>query len=120
MTAQPPYDSVDSVTLSRARFEKRFSGALQAQSQVEMLAVRTAHEGSAGYVAVERIVGSIDGKTGSFAVVHTGVMNRGQQSLSIGIVPDSGTGALHGISGSMDIQIVDGQHYYTVDYELPD
>jgi len=118
MQAEPPYDSLDGVTLGRARFDKQFSGPLSATSQVQMLASRTRVENSAGYVAIERIAGTLDGKRGSFVVLHTGLMTRGERSLTITIVPDSGTGELGGISGRMDIQIVNGQHFYELDYEL--
>lgn len=119
MHPEPPYGADGGVTLGRLRFEKHFSGPLTATSEVHMLAVRTATEGSAGYVASERIVGSVDGRAGSFVVMHTGVMDRGQSSLSIVIVPDSGTGALAGIRGTMDIAVIEGEHRYTLRYALP-
>lgn len=119
MQGEPPYDEVAGVTLGRAQFDKRFSGDLVASSHVNMLAARTPVENSAAYVALERIVGAVDGKHGSFAVVHTGLMTRGERSLTITIVPDSGTGALVGIAGTMDIQIVEGHHHYTLDFTLP-
>jgi hypothetical protein len=116
---EPPYDAVDGVTLGRTTFEKRFAGPLEATSNVQMLGARTPVEGSAGYVAIERIVGALDGKTGSFVVVHNGLMSRGARvGLTITIVPDSGTGQLAGISGRMDIQIVQGKHFYELDYTL--
>ncbi|HET9955314.1 MAG TPA: DUF3224 domain-containing protein [Polyangiaceae bacterium] len=118
MQAEPPYDDVGGVPLSRASFEKQFSGALQATSQVQMLAARTPIPNSAGYVALERIVGSLEGKQGSFVVVHVGIMTRGERSLQIRIVPDSGTDQLQGIAGRMDIQIIEGQHFYELEYSL--
>lgn len=118
MTGEPPYDAVEGVSLSRARFDKKFTGPLEATSHVEMLAARTPVEGSAGYVAIERIDGVLEGKRGTFVVMHVGVMNRGDRSLEIRIVPDSGTGELAGIAGRMDIQIVSGQHHYELEYEL--
>lgn len=120
MTGDPPYDVVDGVSLSRARFDKRFSGALDARSEVQMLAARTPQEGSAGYVAVERIVGSLNGKSGSFVVLHMGLMGGGREELRVEIVPDSGTGALAGITGTMRIEVVEGQHRYALDYTLAD
>ncbi len=119
MKAEPPYDTVDGVNLGRASFDKRFSGPLQATSVVQMLSARTPVENSAGYVAVERIVGMLEGRSGSFVVLQTGLMNRGEQSLTITIVPDSGTGELAGISGKMNIRIVDRQHHYELEYALP-
>lgn len=119
MSGEPPYEVVDGVSLSRASFDKRFSGALEATSQVQMLAARTPVPNSAGYVALERIVGKLEGREGSFVVVHLGLMNQGAQSLTISIVPDSGTGALAGIAGQMSIRIEGGQHFYALDYTLP-
>jgi len=119
MTPDAPYDESDGITLGRVRFDKVFSGPLTATSVVHMTAARTAIADSASYVAVEKIVGTLDGKQGSFVVTHTGHMVRGAQTLTITIVADSGTGALVGISGTMDIQIVDGVHHYTLDHRLP-
>ncbi len=112
MKAEPPHDVEGGVSLSRATFEKVFSGDLTATSRVEMLAARTPIEGSAGYVAIERIVGTVAGKTGSFVVVHTGLMNRGARSLVVRIVPGSGTAELAGIDGTMDIHVTEGKHHY--------
>jgi hypothetical protein len=119
MTAEPPYDSLEGVTLARASFAKRFAGPLAGESTVHMLAARTPVAESAGYVALERIAGSLAGRRGSFVVVHLGLMDRGRRSLTISIVPDSGTGELSGIAGTMDIDIRDGQHHYRIDYSLP-
>ncbi len=119
MQAEPPYDIVDGVSLARVGFSKQFTGDLTANSQVAMLGARTPVENSAGYAALERIVGSVGGKHGSFVVIHLGILTRGQQELSIRIVPDSGTAELSGISGSMGIRITEGKHDYTLDYDLP-
>ncbi|MDB4945979.1 MAG: hypothetical protein JWP97_5513 [Labilithrix sp.] len=118
MQADPPYDDTDGVSLGRARFDKRFAGPLEATSHVEMLGARTPVAGSAGYVALERITGELVGKRGSFTVLHTGLMNRGKPSLAVVIVPDSGTGELAGIVGTMNIVVKDGKHTYDLDYEL--
>src|SRR2546429_291726 len=99
MQPEPPYDVVDGVSLGRAGFDKRFFGPLDGTGKVQMLAARTPVENSAGYVALERICGAVEGRRGTFVVVHTGLMTRGASSLSITIVPDSGTGELAGISG---------------------
>ena len=115
---EPPFDSVEGVSLGRLRVDKRFSGPLEATSQVHMLAVQTPVEGSGAYVAVERIQGSLEGKRGSFVVIHTGIRTRGEPSLELNIVPDSGSGELKGISGAIEIQIVDGKHFYALEYEL--
>jgi hypothetical protein len=115
---EPPYDTVEGVTLARVSFDKRFSGALEGTSRVEMIGARTPVEGSAGYVAIERVTGTLAGRSGTFVLQHTGVMNRGARSLVITVVPDSGTGELRGLSGRMDIQITDGRHDYDFDHEL--
>jgi hypothetical protein len=118
MTAEPPYDVVDGVALARATFDKTFSGPLTATAKVAFLSARTKTEGSAGYVALERIDGVLEGRHGTFVVVHRGLMNRGAPSLAITIVPDSGTGELAGISGEMEIRIEGGKHSYRLTYEL--
>jgi hypothetical protein len=113
---EPGCDLGDGVEAMHVRFDKQFTGPLQASSVVHMLAVVTAVENSAAYVAVERIVGSLDGRNGSFLAAHRGIMDRGAPSLSLAVVPDSGTDDLAGLSGQMAIDIVDGQHHYTFDY----
>jgi len=116
MTAEPPFEVVDGVSLSRAQFDKQFSGPLSATGRVHMLAARTPRADSAGYGAVERISGALDGRRGSFVVLHTGIADRGARSLTVIVVPDSGTGDLQGLSGRMTIEITNGQHYYEFDY----
>jgi Protein of unknown function (DUF3224) len=106
--------------VGRMTIDKRFIGDLEATSIGQMIAVRTAVEGSAGYVAMERVTGTLAGKTGSFALQHSGTMNRGAPSLQVGVVPDSGTEDLFGISGTLDIIIVNGAHRYVLEYRLPD
>jgi hypothetical protein len=118
MTAEPPYDVVDGVSLARAGFDKTFTGPLEATSIVAMLAARTKIADSAGYVALERIVGTLDGRRGSFVVLHMALMTRGAPSLTITIVPDSGTGELTGISGRVNIEIIEGKHFYEIDYAI--
>jgi hypothetical protein len=120
MHREPPFDAAEGIALSRASVDKRFSGALHGTSKAQMLSALTPTQGSAAYVAVERIEGTLDGKRGTFVAVHTGVMNRGTPSLTITIVPDSGTGELSGIAGKMSIQIVEGRHFYEMDYTLPE
>lgn len=119
MSGEPPYSDLAGVTLGRASLSKVFSGPLSATSQVSMLASRTPIASSAGYVALERIEGTLEGKSGSFVVVHLGLMNRGEGTLTIRVVPDSGTGELQGIEGSMDVVIASGVHHYVLDYSLP-
>lgn len=119
MHAEPPYDTRDGVMLGRATFDKTFHGGLNAKGLVHMLSARSgARKDSAAYVALERIEGTLDGRRGTFCVTHQGTMNRGSDSLVISVVPDSGTGELEGLSGSMRIRIEDGKHFYDFDYSL--
>lgn len=104
--------------IGRMKLTKSFAGDLLGRSEGQMLTALTPVKGSAAYVAAEWFVGSLDGRQGSFALVHRGVMSAADQQLMITIVPDSGAGALSGIAGSLSIDIRDGQHYYTLDYEL--
>jgi hypothetical protein len=83
-----------------------------------MLSAMTPTKGSAGYVAIECVTGELSGRRGSFVLQHNGVMNRGAQQLSIIVVPDSATGELAGLSGSMTIKITDGKHFYAFDYSF--
>ena len=103
---------------ARLSFSKTFNGTLNAQSSGEMLSVRTPVEGSAGYVAIEQVIGSLDDKTGEFALMHFGSMAAGQEVLNLIVVPNSGTEQLTGLSGTMLITIVDGQHFYEFDYQI--
>src|SRR5580700_12164265 len=95
--------------VGRMTLDKEFHGDLEATSKGQMLAVRGDGKGSAGYVAMERVVGTLAGRTGSFALQHSGTMNRGVPEQSVTVVPDSGTGELVGISGKMTIRIADGK-----------
>ncbi len=98
---------------------KHFHGDIDGTSVGQMLAGRTAIENSAGYVALERVTGMLHGQDGTFALQHYGLMARGVQELSIVVVPDSGTGQLTGLTGSMTLEIVEGQHRYDLTYTLP-
>lgn len=106
-------------TRARMSINKRFHGDLEATSTGEMLSAMTAVQGSAGYVAMERVVGTLHGRSGSFVLQHSGTMNRGEPSLAVSVVPDSGSGQLHGLAGTLAISIREGTHYYTFDYRLP-
>jgi hypothetical protein len=105
--------------LGRMSIDKQLHGDLEATSQGEMLTAGTVEKGSAGYVAIEWVHGSLHGRTGTFALQHTATMNRGVPSLSITVVPDSGTGQLAGLTGSMKIIIAEGKHSYDFEYALP-
>jgi hypothetical protein len=105
-------------TISRMSIEKHFHGDLQGGSRGQMLAAGTDVKGSAGYVAIERIVGILSGRKGAFALQHSGTMTRGVPQLSITVVPDSGTDELAGLTGQMTINIVEGKHLYEFEYTL--
>jgi hypothetical protein len=112
-------DSTEGSTLGRMSISKKLHGDLTGTSEGEMLTAMTKTEGSAGYVAVERVTGTLHGKRGSFVLQHTGIMARGEQQLTITVVPDSGTDDLIGITGSMSIAISNGSHSYEFEYTLP-
>lgn len=105
--------------LGRMSIDKTFSGDLQGTSKGEMLAFRSAVDGSAGYVAMEQVSGTLAGRTGTFVLMHTGTMDRGAPGLTITVVPDSGTDGLQGLTGRMNIIIEGGAHAYEFDYTLP-
>lgn len=114
----PVDEDAGSTMLGRMSIEKQFHGDLEGTSRGQMLTGGTPIKNSAGYVALERVTGSLKGRTGSFTLQHTGIMNRGIPSLVITIVPDSGTEQLEGISGGMAIRIEAGKHSYDLNYTL--
>ncbi len=104
--------------LGRMSLDKQFHGDLEATSQGEMLSVLDREKGSGGYVAMERVTGTLQGKEGSFVLQHDATMNRGAAKMDIRVVPDTGTGQLAGLSGSMTIRIEGKQHFYDFEYAL--
>lgn len=106
------------VKLGRMSLDKVFRGDLTATGRGEMLTALTAVDGSAGYVAIEQVSGTLHGRSGSFVLQHFGMMQRGANRLVLEVVPDSGTGELAGLSGTMAIHIDGGRHGYTFDYSL--
>jgi hypothetical protein len=106
-------------TLARLSIDKQFHGDLEATSKGEMLSAATAVKGSAGYVAMERVTGKLQGRQGAFVFQHTGTIDRGTAHLSVTVVPDSGTDELTGLTGTMSIRIDAGKHSYEFSYELP-
>ncbi len=120
MTPQAPDETAGDASVGRMSLAKRFHGDPDATSQGQMLAVRTAVEGSAGYVAMERVSGTLHERSGSFALQHNGTMVRGNPQLTVIVVPDSGADELTGLTGAMTIDIVDGEHRYKFAYTLPD
>lgn len=102
------------------RLTKTFQGDLTGTSEGQMMSVRHETEGGAGYVALEQVKAELSGRTGTFVLQHSGVMSAACAELVVQIVPDSGTGGLAGIQGNLSIDIKEGQHFYTLNYNLPD
>jgi hypothetical protein len=98
--------------------DKQFHGDLEAVSIGEMLASRIESTGAAAYVALERVTGTLAGRTGSFVLAHLGTMTKDSQHLAVTIVPASGTGDLAGISGTLAIRVEGKAHYYEMEYVL--
>jgi hypothetical protein len=118
LTPQPSEEG--GTTPGRISIAKQFHGDLEGTSQGEMLTAMTGVEGSAAYVAIEEVRGTLHGRSGTFALQHAGTMTRGVPELSIRVVPDSGTGELEGLAGEMTIEIADGVHSYALEYTLPE
>jgi Protein of unknown function (DUF3224) len=121
LTPQGPEDKAEGSTLGRMSIDKQFHGDLEATSKGQMLTGVSDVPGSAGYVAMERVGGTLQGRRGSFVLQHTGTMSKsGGYQLSVSVVPDSGSGQLLGLSGKMGIRIVEGKHFYDFEYTLPE
>jgi hypothetical protein len=106
--------------LARILLDKQYGGELEAKSRGEMLAASTGVKGSAGYVAMEEVNGTLNRRAGSFVLQHNGTMDRGAPRLAIAVVPDSGTGELAGLVGTVTISITGGKHFYDFEYTLPE
>lgn len=119
VTPQAAEDGIGDPAIGRMSLSKRFEGALAGTARGQMLAIRTDTPGSAGYVALDRFEGSLEGRSGGFSLQHSGSMDRGAPSLSIHVIPDSGTGALGGLRGTLGIRLEGGVHFYDLDYTLP-
>lgn len=117
LTALDTYNSDDAL-LGRMSIDKHFHGDLEATSKGEMLSASSPVQGSAGYVAIEKVAGILAGRAGTFVLQHSATMTRGTPQLSITVVPDSGTGELSGMSGSMSVGVEDGNHIYGFDYSI--
>jgi Protein of unknown function (DUF3224) len=113
-----PMDNKADASLGRMSLDKQFHGDLEATSKGEMLSASTSVKGSAGYVAIERVSGTLHGRSGSFTLQHSGTMTRGAPQLTITVVPDSGTDQLKGLAGKMMITITHGKHSYDFEYTL--
>lgn len=119
MSPAAPPEHAGRTQTARMLLDKQYFGDLAAKGNGEMLSAVTDTKGSAAYVAIERVSGTLHGKAGTFVIQHSGVMSGGAQQLAISIVPDSGTGQLEGISGTMAIRMVERKHFYDLDYRLP-
>ena len=113
-----PEDKAEGSSLGRMSIDKQFHGDLEAVSKGQMLTAGTDIKGSAAYVAIERVSGVLQGRSGSFVLQHNGILNRGAAQQGITVVPDSATGELLGLSGTMSIRIADSKHFYDFDYIL--
>lgn len=120
LVPQPPDDFFSDASLARMTIDKQFSGELAGSSRGQMLSAMTETKGSAGYVAIERVSATLDGRQGTFVLQHSATMERGKPQQSISVVPDSGTGELRGLTGSMTIDVSDGKHYYEFAYSIED
>ena len=119
LTPQPADDREAAAFLGRLNIDKQFHGPLEATSVGQMIAARGGKPESAGYVAIERVTGTLDGRAGSFILQHSGHSSPEGQSLAVNVVADSGTDALTGLTGTMAIIIeADGKHVYEFDYTL--
>jgi hypothetical protein len=115
----PADEKVEGLTVGRMAVDKQFKGDLEGTSKGEMMTAETSVEGSAGYVAIERVDGTLRGRKGTFVLLHQGTMKQGGDfKLTITVVPDSGTGQLVGLTGTMAIVITAGKHSYEFDYTL--
>jgi hypothetical protein len=115
-----PAFKADDNSIGRFSLDKQFHGALEATSKGEMLSGGGTVKGSGGYVAIERVTGTLDGRTGTFILQHNGTMQNGVYHLNVIVVPDSGTAQLTGLQGTMEIIIKDAKHSYDFTYSLPD
>ena len=121
VTLQPlGFEGLEASKIGRVSINKSITGDLSAVTVGQMLSAMTEVRGSAGYVAIERVDGVLHGKKGTFVLQHTGTMNKGSPSLSVTVVPDSGTGELVGIAGDFYIITADGEHSYEFKYTLPE
>jgi len=116
VTPLPPEENIGDPTIGRLALEKRFSGGMTGTSKGQMLGISTAIKDSGGYVAAERFTGTVDGKKGSFALQHSGTMQKAKYNMNVTIVPDSGTKELAGISGTLIIRIEGDKHFYELRY----
>jgi hypothetical protein len=113
-------DKAEGSSLGRMSIDKQFHGDLEATAKGQMLTAFTEVKTSAGYVAIERVTGTLHSRSGSFVLQHNGTMTGNSQQQTVAVVPDSGSGQLVGLAGQMSIKIADGKHSYDLEYTLPD
>lgn len=114
----PPYDDAEGAKLLRSVVNKTFHGDIEGTSAAELLKAMATVPGSAGYAGLERVIGTLHGKAGSFVLQHTAQATKGEAWMSVQVVPDTGTGELRGIRGEFQILLTDGKHAYEFDYSL--
>jgi hypothetical protein len=119
MKPQPLFHGNEGAGLARMSLAKRFHGDMEGESAGEMLSAGNPAKGSAAYVAIEQVTATLQGRSGTFVLQHAGTMTPRGAQLIVTVVPDSGTGQLEGISGTVAIRIEDGRHSYEFDYDLP-
>ena len=120
LTPLDPAFKAEDNSIGRYSLDKQYHGALEATGKGEMLSGMGTVKGSGGYVAIERVTGTLDGRTGTFILQHNGTMQNGIYRMNVIVVPDSATAQLSGLQGSMEIIIKDGKHSYDLTYTLPD
>ena len=111
---------MEGTSVDRRSADKQYSGDIEGSAKGEMIAALTNVKTSAGYVAIERVIGALHGRKGTFLLQHTATMTASMRDLKVTVVPDSGTGQLLGLSGRMMINIIEGKHFYEFDYTLPE
>ena len=116
--ALKPISAPEEAPLGRMTIDKTFHGDLEGTSRGQMMSAFTETQGSAGYVAIELVTGTLNGKAGTFMLQHNGLMVRGMGTLTINIIPDSGTGDLAGIRGTLKIAVVEKKHTYELEYAI--
>jgi hypothetical protein len=115
-----PDEALSATSIGRYSLDKTFRGDLTGASAGEMLGAGSLATGTAGYVAIEEVTGTLNGLSGSFALQHLGTMDGGRFEINVQVVPGSGTGGLMGITGTMKINIEGGKHSYELEYALPE
>jgi hypothetical protein len=120
LETQGEVDKAEGSSMGRMSIDKQFHGDLEGTSKGQMLTAMADVKGSAGYVAIERVTGTLNGRKGSFVLQHSGTLTRGAAEQMITVVPDSGTGQLAGIAGKFTVIIAEGKHSYEFEYTLPE